>query len=1099
MLLNELRGGAFALLVVAAVCNVSACVSTQLTQMERISFETDEGTWMSVDVSPDGDTIVFDLLGDLYLMPAQGGEAVALTTGLSWDSGPRFAPNGAHVFFISDRMGYRNLWKVSLADQSVQQITRLDRDIWQGINWSNDGRYLLAGVAGLDFYPSAETLLHYVHPVSGAIKAVEPWSGPSADMSSGGYRKLRGRKAIYSAVGAAKGRLLFSEAGLEEVEPGRWQQRVRIFELDPETRARIQRTPDKVGYSEFKPLLSHSGHLLAYYRQYDNRRTELRLSDLTSKQDRLVTVLYDAEDAAYSPLYDHRPNYAFMPDDSALVFWHAGKIQRVSVADGESEIVPFRVHVKRNVAVRAKAREQAINAVEQAKTIQWPSLSRDGKTMVFAAVGYIWVMDIPGGDIRRLTASDDYEFMPAISPDGSSVAYVSFSSSWGEYKQKPNSQESGRLMVANIEGQMSREIASEPDTQFALPAWSEDGTMIATLRSSIDDGALKVTIGWVAASNGYFNETAAIPKRFTWGQGRYHYSQWVGFDRTGENLLFSYPVSPDKTILAMADLAGEGFRELAIGTSDVGGIAAHPDLSQLVLTRRGGTLWLLPFEVEAEPKAVSTLIPEADRLSENGGYHPVWLNDQELSYGFGTKVYRYNLNTRSRHIRNVSLPITRPTHDKPIAFKGARLITLSEGNQLERVIENGVLLVAHGRIQAVGLEDGVSVPDDAAIIDVAGKTIAPGFIDTHYHNMGGTPSANLPNSLFRDSSAIEYGVTTAWDPGSKVDDGGAAHADLHTAGRVIGPRWSFASDTVGFPYELQANHESALATVERAKDLSVTVLKEYNAYTRAQQQNLSAAARHHGLGIVSHLDGFDTVMTRIADGYTGGDHPYIPVPFYNDVQQLLVETGFIWTPNIEIVGTTISTGGIGLKTASVPTYFCEAVAASDEQGTLAGSKAGSFCEMVVSHESLPSFELHRVGRVARQAALAASNGASIGVSAHDRPAYNLHMEMWALWRGGMPAEEVLRSTSLVNAEKLGLQDELGSLEAGKAADFLVLDGNPMDDILNTMSLRYTIQGGVIYDADNAERITVAELQSRLAAEAAANDDDALFGKTETAY
>ena len=81
------------------------------------------------------------------------------------------------------------------------------------------------------------------------------------------------------------------------------------------------------------------------------------------------------------------------------------------------------------------------------------------------------------------------------------------------------------------------------------------------------------------------------------------------------------------------------------------------------------------------------------------------------------------------------------------------------------------------------------------------------------------------------------------------------------------------------------------------------------------------------------------------------------------------------------------------------------------------------------------FEEHRLGRMAKQAAEAVSHGVKMGVSVHDAPASNLHVSMWFHWRGGMPAEEVLRAASLVKAEKLGLQDEIGSLEVGQGRGF----------------------------------------------------------------
>lgn len=1065
---------------------------------QTVSFETDEGTWMSVDVSPAGETIVFDLLGDLYLLSIEGGDAVALTSGTAWDQGPRFSPDGKHVYFISDRVGFKNLWRISLSDQTVEQITRLDRDLLGTLNWTLDGNYLLVGIDIADI--SGEVHLHTINPSSGAISTVERWTGPSYSTNSGKFENVRRRKNVMSGTGGAGGSVFFSEAHGHITAENGHRRRSWIYEVEPETTTRRYITPEDAEYSEFKPHLSHNGNLLAYFRQYDDRRTELCVLDRQSQRDRVVARLDNADDAAASIGDDAWPSYAFTPDDEALVFSHAGKIRRVGLSDGVVEIVPFRVRVEREVAVRAQPAPQTIRSVEEAKTIRWPSLSRDRKTLVFAAVGYVWVMDTASGDIRRLTDGDDFEFMPAISPDGLSVAYISYASdkvapSWQDYDPALHRPPS-RLMVTDVDGQQSRQVLSSLDASFALPEWSDDATKIALLRYATVAGGVQSTVGWTNVSTGDFNDVMTLPNRWVRGAGGYHYSRWVGFDRAGENLLFSYPVSTEKSVLAMADLAGDGFRILAIGAPDVGGINPSPNLTQLILTRRDNTLWLAPFALDPEPRAVSTLTQDASQVSENGGLFVEWHSERRLSFGFGREFYDYDLHTKDRQSRRVSVPITRPTPDSPVAFEGAHLITLADRSEQERIIDNGVLVVDQGRITAIGPIGDVDVPEDAVVVDVTGKTIVPGFIDTHYH--GGGFSVLRPHQYYNETTAIEYGVTTAWNPGHAPpgSDGPTAYVDLHTAGRVIGPRWSYSSGVIGHPYPLLVSDEAALANVERFKELGTTVMKEYTTPTRDQQRRISNAARHHDLGVVAHIQSYDGMITRIVDGYTGADHQFFQVPFFEDMYQLLFQTGFIWTPDLNTTYGSLTPMGPFGAPSEAAAYVCRAIHDEQERNELGELKVPTYCDNVDADLPL-SFDEHRLGRMAKQAAEAARRGVKIGVSGHNVPAVNLHLSMWAHWRGGMPAEDVLRATSLVNAEKLGLGAEIGTLEVGKVADFVVLDGNPLDNILNTMSIDYTIQGGVIFDADSAKATSPVELQRRLAADAAANDDDALPGKTGT--
>src|SRR5688572_13887166 len=95
--------------------------SLPLITPRTLSFTTDEASWISLDVSPDGRTIVFDILGDLYTLPIAGGTATRITNGAGWDQQPRYSPDGARIAFVSDRNGSKNLW-VANADGSRPRI-----------------------------------------------------------------------------------------------------------------------------------------------------------------------------------------------------------------------------------------------------------------------------------------------------------------------------------------------------------------------------------------------------------------------------------------------------------------------------------------------------------------------------------------------------------------------------------------------------------------------------------------------------------------------------------------------------------------------------------------------------------------------------------------------------------------------------------------------------------------------------------------------------------------------------------------------------------------------------------------------------------------
>ena len=108
-------------------------------------FTTSEGTWLSLDVSPDGQSIAFDMLGDLYTIPIAGGTATRITDGIAHDMQPRFSPDGQHIVFVSDRSGDDNVWTVRADGSDPRQITD-DGGVVSGFlspEWTPDGNYIV--------------------------------------------------------------------------------------------------------------------------------------------------------------------------------------------------------------------------------------------------------------------------------------------------------------------------------------------------------------------------------------------------------------------------------------------------------------------------------------------------------------------------------------------------------------------------------------------------------------------------------------------------------------------------------------------------------------------------------------------------------------------------------------------------------------------------------------------------------------------------------------------------------------------------------------------------------------------------------------------
>ncbi len=1034
---------------------------------ETIRFETTEGTWMSVDVSPDGKTLVFDLLGDLYRLPIAGGKAIPITAGMAWDQGPRFSPDGKHVYFVSDRRGHKNLWRLDLADQTAEQVTRFDADIMGGVNWALGGKGLVFGLAR-GRKEHSEIILHLLDLETLEAEPINEPDGPVRSNPDWPHETLRGAVRVYSGVGAANGDVYYSEAldaHSEDVTLGSRSAGVRIYEFDNSSSSARAITPQGAAYDEYKPQLSHDGKRLAYFRQYPTTNTELRLRELETGRDWAIIELGEPEYATYTRSDDSRPNYAFLPDDSGVVFWHHGKIYRVFLNGKHHELIPFRVSVEREVVERALPPVKEHSDHEEATTIRWPTISKDGRFLVFVATGYIWSKDLDTGVLRKLTAENELAYMPSLSPDDRRIAYTSFDLTEGKFGP-------GRLMIMDADGARRRELLRETNRSYILPSWSHDGTKIALIQTGVS--GIPSAFGWTSTVDGGFN-TVERPARVSTGFGSYPNAYFVGFDETDDRLLYSYPLSGTRTGLFSADLDGLQVDMVAHGTSEIRGITPSADLRRLALTRHDDAVFVLPFERDVRKSVGLTLDQNAQKIGAPTALFLNWRNSARLIFGLGKHVHHIDFDTGELISRRISVPFDVPRGQGVVALTGARLITVAEdGDGAGPIIENGTMIIDGSRIVALGAQDEVDIPGHARVVNANGKTIVPGFLDTHYHARASYGSFGLPIASKDDTSSRIYGITAAWNAGDGRGDSSAFLADLVAAGRVVGPRWSHVAGGAIHPYRNAPNYASAFASAELRRELDADVMKEYQAQTRQERQWLVAAAIEQNLGIVSHLDRFDHMMTLIVDGYTGGDHTDLPAPLFKDVQVLLSETGYIWTPHLFSASSNI--GGsdyyVGNHRDGERDYLSAIALKRPQELAKYGRLVATEIERL---QPLLPYESRRVSKLAATIADAASVGARIAASGHHRPGFMVHMELWHLWRGGMPPGAVLRAATMNNAEKIGWQEEVGSLEVGKLVDFLILDENPLDDIINTLSIDYTLQGGVFYDADTGEKVDPMDL------------------------
>ena len=391
--------------------------SLPLTPTRKVDFTTSDGTWLSLDVSPDGRTIVFELLGDLYTLAIAGGTATRITSGPAFDSQPRYAPDGKHIVFLSDRSGAENIWICDADGKNAKPLTKGSNQLYASPVWTPDGNYIVAsrtsGVLGSVY----ELWLYHKDGGSGVamVKNPPPRPGvPAMNTLSAAF----GPDRRYIWVSRHRGGFGYN------LQYPLWQ----LALYDRQT-GKIFPQTDLYG-SAMRPILSPDGKWLVYATRYD-AETGLRLRNLAGGDERWLVYPVTRDDQESRFTRDLMPGSAFTPDSKALITAYNGKIMRVDIASGQASEIPFTAHVEQNLGPLVRFDNRADTGQVLAHQIRNASLSPDGRRVTFSALDKVYLMDLPNGPPRRLTSDTMHEQVRVWSPDGQWIAYVTWTEAGG--------------------------------------------------------------------------------------------------------------------------------------------------------------------------------------------------------------------------------------------------------------------------------------------------------------------------------------------------------------------------------------------------------------------------------------------------------------------------------------------------------------------------------------------------------------------------------------------------------------------------------------------------------------------------------------------
>ena len=344
-----------------------------LKPTRTVDFTTSEGTWISLDVAPDGQTIVFELLGDLYTVPLSGGEAKRITSGPAFDSQPRYSPDGKKLVFLSDRSGSENIWICDADGANARALTKGDRNLYASPEWTPDGDYIVASKTGMPIGTVYDIWLYHKDGGSGISLTKQD----TAQAPGTGFG--RGVNALGAAFGPDARYLWYARhrGGFGyNLRLPQWE--IAIY--DRQTGKVFPQT-DLYG-SAMRPVLSPDGRWLVYATRHD-AETGLRLRNLASGDEQWLVYPVQRDDQESRFTRDLMPGSSFTPDSKALVVSYGGKIWRVEVPAGRVSAIPFTARVQQDLGplVRFETRvdtgailvKQIRDAQPRPTAAGWPS------------------------------------------------------------------------------------------------------------------------------------------------------------------------------------------------------------------------------------------------------------------------------------------------------------------------------------------------------------------------------------------------------------------------------------------------------------------------------------------------------------------------------------------------------------------------------------------------------------------------------------------------------------------------------------------------------------------------------------------------------
>ncbi|HTM34137.1 MAG TPA: amidohydrolase family protein [Vicinamibacterales bacterium] len=976
----------FSVLSIVVVFAVAGLARQSRTAAAPIDVTVQEGTSMSVAISPDGRTLAIDLQGGIWTVPAAGGPARRVT-GIYEDARqPTWSPDGKWITYFGYKDGGYDLWSIAPDGSGQQRLTWGPFDDREPA-WSHDGtRVAFSSDRGNPL--GSDYNIWVLDARTGELRQLT--KDPSED---------------FMPTWSPDDREI-AFASTRENSQSIWA--VSVGDLSQRKVATVN------GARLDAPSWSSNGQIVYHATSANQSRYEVGGTAITGSENVF----------AFRASWSSPTEFFYVSD---------GKIRKRTLGTPAPQTVAFTATLQvTHPEYTRRVRDFTSNKPRKVLGIVRPSLSPDGSQIAFAAVGDIWVVPSSGGKPVNVTNDSALDTDPAWSPDGASLVYSSDKTSpqlqlWvrdmktGQAKQVTNlstqpqgasfSPDGKRIVFFNVDGMWrvaqisvldlaAGTVTKIHDTlpQPGAPVWSPDGTRVALAG------------------------VAPLSTRFREGT-----NQVLTISTTGGADEWQAPVAM-----------------MGVDSRGGGGVAWSPDGTKMAGIY-GGLLSIWP--VSRNGAALGPPRPVTSELAHS----PSWQGDSRHILYQSYDALKI-LDVETGELRTVPLDFqwTPAIPTSRIVVHAGKLIDMTspaprtnvdvlvEGNRIVNVVPHADANHSRGQF-----------------VDASQQTVMPGLTEFHSHLQKDYGAA-------QGRAWLAFGITTVRSPGNTpyeaVEDREANEAGVRPGPRVYGTgylmEWNRVYYKMGIAISSVSQFEMEL---QRAKVLEHDLIKSYVRLPDPQQKRMVEFAHSIGVPVATHeifpasFVGVDNTEHTSATSRRGYSPKMATLQTaYDDVIQLFGKSARIFCPMI-------SGGGArklfeldpALKNDArfklYPEWIQRQVAGQPAGGNPGGGgdPAGGSGKMVLN----------------------VMKAGGLVVAGTDTPnAVNLHGELMAYTLAGMSAFDALKTATVNPAKALNLN--AGTIEAGKFADIILLDGDPLENIANTLKVRRVIANGRLYNVDD---------------------------------